>query len=70
MTSSAGTIVHSVLLTKFSVTGQYQLPLGILMNKISTQQLTWMEMMESASTTASKKERGNEKLIFVGATVM
>jgi hypothetical protein len=59
-----------MLLTKFSVTGQYQLPLSILMNKISTQQLTWMEMIESASTTASKKERGNEKLIFVGATVM
>ncbi len=59
--SSAGTIVHSMLLTEFSVTGCYQLPPRVLMSKISTQQSTWMEMMESVSTTASTKERGNKK---------
>jgi hypothetical protein len=62
MTLSAGTIVHSALLIKFSVTGHYQLPLWVLMNKISTQQSTWMEMMESIFTTASTKERGDVKM--------
>jgi hypothetical protein len=58
-TSSAGTIIHSMLLTKFSVTWRYQLSPRVSMNKISSQQSTWMEMMESASTTASTKEKGN-----------
>ncbi len=44
MTSSAGTIVHSALLTKFAVRGHYLLHPGILRNKIRTQQSTWMEM--------------------------
>jgi hypothetical protein len=59
MTLSAGTIIHSVPLTEFSVTGRYQLPRGVLMNKISTHQSTWMEKMESVTTTASMKEKGD-----------
>ena len=43
-TSSAGTIIHSMRLTKFSVTGCYLVHPGVLRNKISTQQSTWMEM--------------------------
>jgi hypothetical protein len=60
-TSSAGTIAHSALLTKFSVIGRYQIHPGFLRNKINTQQSTQMEMMESALTTAFTKERGNAK---------
>jgi hypothetical protein len=58
---SAGIIVYSMPLTKFSVTGGYQLPTGVLMNKIITQQSTCKEMMKSASTKASMKERGDAK---------
>jgi hypothetical protein len=43
-TSSAGAIIYSALLTKFAVTGHYEVDLGILRNKIRTQQSTWMEM--------------------------
>jgi hypothetical protein len=39
----------------------------VLMNKISTQQSTWMGMLESAPTTASTKERG-DAIFFVLAT--
>jgi hypothetical protein len=34
------------------------------MNKITTQQSTWTEVMESASTMASTKERGNAKFLL------
>jgi hypothetical protein len=37
MTSSAGIIIYSTLLTKFAVTGHYELHAGLLSNKISTQ---------------------------------
>jgi hypothetical protein len=43
-TSSVGAIVHSTPLTKFAVTGHYQLGPGVLKKNISTQQSTWMEM--------------------------
>jgi hypothetical protein len=43
MTSSAGAIVNSALLTKFAVTGRYQVRLGIQKKNISTQQSTWIE---------------------------
>jgi hypothetical protein len=44
-TSSAGTIIYSMLLTKFAVIGRYLVHPGIFRNKkISTQQSTWMEM--------------------------
>jgi hypothetical protein len=43
-TSSAGSIICSALLTKFAVTGCYDVHPGILRNKISTQQSTWMEI--------------------------
>jgi hypothetical protein len=43
-TLSAGAIVDSVLLTKFVVTGHYQVHPGILKKTISIQQSTWMEM--------------------------
>jgi hypothetical protein len=44
-TLSAGAIVHSALLTKFAVTGRYLVHPGILRDKISTQQSTWIEMV-------------------------
>jgi hypothetical protein len=40
----AGAIIHSAPLTKFAVTGCYQVRPGILKKNISTQQSTWMEM--------------------------
>ncbi len=43
-TLSAGAIVHSALLTKFAVTGHYQVCTGNLRKKITTQQSTWMKM--------------------------
>jgi hypothetical protein len=58
-TLSAGTIVHSALLKNSQSQGAITYPLGVLMNKISTQQSTWMEMMESGLMMASTKERGN-----------
>jgi hypothetical protein len=39
-TSSAGAIVHSVLLTKFAVIGCYLVHPGVLRDKISTDQST------------------------------
>jgi hypothetical protein len=41
--SSAGAIIYSMLLTKFAVTGCYEVHPAILKIKISTQQSTWME---------------------------
>ncbi len=56
--SSAGAIIYSVLLTKFSVTGHYEVHPGILRNKIRTQQSTWMEMAEDGSSAALALENG------------
>jgi hypothetical protein len=39
-TSSAGAIVHSAPLTKFAVTGRYEVRPGVFKKKISTQQST------------------------------
>jgi hypothetical protein len=44
-TSSAGAIIHSALLTKFAVTGHYQVRPGVSKKNISTQQSKWMEML-------------------------
>jgi hypothetical protein len=43
-TSSVRAFVHSALLSKFAVTGRYLVHPGVLRDKISTQQSTWMEM--------------------------
>jgi hypothetical protein len=54
MTSSADAIVHSAPLTKFMVTGCYQVCPGVLKKKFSTQQSTWMEMtLEDGSGAAA-----------------
>jgi hypothetical protein len=37
-------IVHSALLTKFVVTGHYQMCTGVVKKNFSTQQSTWMKM--------------------------
>jgi hypothetical protein len=52
-TSSADTIIYSMLLTKFAVTGRYLVHPSILRNEIITQQSTWMKMaLEDGSGVA------------------
>jgi hypothetical protein len=45
-------LTHSAKLTYMAVRGNNQPPPGIVRNKISTQQSTWTEMMESSSSNA------------------
>jgi hypothetical protein len=52
-TSSAGTILHSALLTASAVTGRYEVHPGILREKNCTQQSTWVKTaLEDGSGTA------------------
>jgi hypothetical protein len=57
-TSSVGTIIHSTLLTKFTVTGRYQVRPGIFKKNTSTQQSTWMALENGGGTTVAL-ENGN-----------
>jgi hypothetical protein len=52
-TSTAGTIVHSLPLTKFMVTGHYQVCPGIFKKNISTQQSSWMKMEDGGSAAVA-----------------
>ncbi len=57
--SSAGAIIYSALLTNSTVTGRYEAHPGILSNKFSTQQSTWIEMaLEDDSSAAVALEDG------------
>jgi hypothetical protein len=51
--SSAGAIVHRVPLTKFPVTGHYQVGPSILKKNISTPQSTWIEMASEDGGSAA-----------------
>jgi hypothetical protein len=57
-TLSAGTIVYSAPLTKFAVTGLYQVRPGILKKNISTQQSTWIECWEMVAAVEVALEDG------------
>jgi hypothetical protein len=52
-TLSADAIVHSLRLTKFRVTGRYQVRPGILKKNISTQQSAWMEMEDGCGAVVA-----------------
>jgi hypothetical protein len=57
-TSSAGAIVHSVLLTKFAVTGCYQVRPGVFKKNISTQQSSWMVLEGGGSMVVALEDGG------------
>ncbi len=57
-TSSAGAIIISTQLTESAVTGCYKAHHGILRNKISSQQTTWIEL-EDCNSTMVVLEDGN-----------
>ncbi len=57
-TLSAGTIIHSLPLTKFKVTGRYQVHSGVLKKYISTQQSTWMGMEAGGSAAVALEDCG------------
>jgi hypothetical protein len=67
MTSSAGAIIYSALLTKSAVTGCYEAHPGVLRNKISTQQSSWMEMaLEDGGGAAMALEDGGRAAALGG----
>jgi hypothetical protein len=66
-TSSAGAIVHSAPLTKFSVTGCYQVCPGIFKKNISTQQSTWMALEDGGSAAVALEDGGS--LVALGGGV-
>jgi hypothetical protein len=57
-TSSVGAIVHSAPLTKFTVTGHYQVHPGIFKKNISTQQSTWMALEDGGSAAMALEDGG------------
>jgi hypothetical protein len=63
---SAGTIVHSLLLTKFAVTGRYQVHSGIFKKNISTQQSTRMTLVGGGSATVAFEDGGNAAALGCG----
>jgi hypothetical protein len=57
-TLSAGVIVHSAPLTKYTVTGCYQLQPGIFKKNISTQQSTWMALNDGSGAAVALEDGG------------
>jgi hypothetical protein len=51
-------LLHSLLLTKFAVTGHYQVHPGISKKNISTLQSTWMEMEDGCSAAVALEDCG------------
>jgi hypothetical protein len=58
-TLSAGANIHSALLTKFLVTGRYQVCPGVFKKYISTQQSTWMALKNDGGTTVALEDGGD-----------
>jgi hypothetical protein len=54
----AGPIVHSAPLSKFAVTGRYQVHPGIFKKNISTQQSTWMALEDGGGTAVALEAGG------------
>jgi hypothetical protein len=57
-TSSAGSIIHSAPLTKFVVTGCYQVRPGIIKKNASTQQSTWMVLEDGSGKAVALEDGG------------
>jgi hypothetical protein len=64
---SGGAIVHSAPLTKFLVTGHYQVRPGIFKKNNSTQQSTWMALEDGGSAAVALEDGGN--LVALGGGV-
>jgi hypothetical protein len=57
-TSSAGSFIHNALLTKFTVTGGYQVHPGALKKNASTQQSTWMVLEDGGGKALALEDGG------------